>query len=660
MNLLLELNFKQKNATRFFTVLGGFLIFLLIKDNAKLSLGLGAIMALMLRNPTFVYALVHTVPRDTVAGYRFIKMNIFILLMEWKKWSMARIFQENCRKHPEKACFVIDDRRLTFQDVEDYSNKIGGYFKDKGLRKGDCVALLMEGRPEYPAIWLGLSKIGVVTALINSNLRRDTLIHSLKVANSKAIIVGTELVEVLKEVIDNEDLRSLQIYQFSDEEQRTNDNLVLMKGAVDLTGDLKYQKPENLSIYINDCQPKDKLLYIYTSGTTGLPKAAVITNQRYLFMSTATYHMVAITPNDIIYNALPLYHTAGGVVGVGIALIHGSTIALRKKFSVSQFWKDCIKYKATCAQYIGELCRYLLTAPSKPEDTQHSLRLMYGNGLREQIWSQFTTRFNIPNIAELYGSTEGNSNLANVSNQVGAVGFIPMAIRHITHLQVIRVDEETGEPIRNSKGFCIRCNPGETGLLIGRIDARNALTTYNGYADRGASEKKLLHNVFKKGDVFFNSGDMLVGDLLNYYYFKDRTGDTFRWRGENVSTQEVEGIITSVIGLQDCVVYGVEIPHVEGKAGMAAIEDPDRKIDFQHLSVGIRASLPTYARPLFVRVMDQIPRTSTFKMKKRELMLEGFNIEKFKDPLYYLNSDGIYRPITQPQFEALKNGTAGL
>lgn len=159
-------------------------------------------------------------------------MNIFILLMEWKNWSIARIFQENCRKHPEKACFLINDRRMTFQDVEDYSNQIGGYFKDKGLRKGDCVALLMEGRPEYPAIWLGLSKIGVVTALINSNLRRDTLIHSLKVAEAKAIIVGTELVEVLQEVIDSEGLRTLPIYQFSDEEQRTNDNLVLMKGKL--------------------------------------------------------------------------------------------------------------------------------------------------------------------------------------------------------------------------------------------------------------------------------------------------------------------------------------------------------------------------------------------------------------------------------------------
>ncbi|XP_013118526.2 long-chain fatty acid transport protein 4 [Stomoxys calcitrans] len=660
MNLLLELNFKQKNATRFFTVLGGFLTFLLIKDNAKLSLLLGAILALMLKNPTFVYAFYNTMGRDTITGYRCAKMTIFLYLMERKRWSMARIFQENCKRHPEKACFLIDNRQMTFQDVEDYSNKVGSYFKSKGLRRGDCVAVLLEGRPEYVCLWLGLSKIGVISALINTNQKSEPLLHSLKVANSKAIIVGTELTNALSEIRNHEDIKSLPVYQFSDEEQRTNANLDLMKDAIDLTEELKNQRPENLAADISQCDHKDKLMYIYTSGTTGLPKAAVITNQRYLFMTTASTHVIAIKENDIIYNPLPLYHTAGGVVCIGMALVHGCTIALRRKFSVSNFWKDCIKFNATAAQHIGELCRYLLSAPARPEDTQHKLRLMYGNGLRAQIWSQFATRFNIPFIAELYGSTEGNANLANVSNQVGAIGFIPILLRNIIHLQVIRVDEETGEPIRNAKGFCIRCNPGETGLFIGKIDPSKAITNFSGYADKGASEKKLLHNVFKKGDVYFNSGDMLVGDLLNFYYFKDRTGDTFRWRGENVSTQEVEGIITNVIGLQDCVVYGVEIPHIEGKAGMAAIEDPEHKTDFQHLSVGIRASLPPYARPLFVRVMKEIPRTTTFKMKKRDLMLDGFDMHKITDPLYYLNSDGIYRPLTSEQYDALQNGTAGL
>ncbi|XP_023307303.2 long-chain fatty acid transport protein 4-like [Lucilia cuprina] len=660
MDILVELNFKHKNATRLSIAIGGFLAYLLVKDNTKLSMALGAILALMFKNITFVYAFFSTVERDIVAGIRFLILNIYILYVEKKKWSIARIFQQRCREHPQKPCLLIDDRKLTFQDVEDYSNKMGAYFKDQGYQKGDCIALLMATRPEYVATWLGLSKIGVVTALINTNLRKDTLLHSIKVAKAKAIIVGTELVEVFKDISQQEEIKTLPIYQFSDEEQRINANLEVMKGACDLTDILEKQKLEDLSMYINDCKPRDKLLYVYTSGTTGMPKAAVINNLRYLFMAAGTHHMCGIRKDDIIYNALPLYHTAGGIVGVGNALIHGCTVALRKKFSATNFWKDCIKYNATCAQYIGELCRYLLNSPTRPEDTQHKLRLMYGNGLRPQIWSQFTTRFNIPSIGELYGSTEGNSNLANIANQVGAIGFIPIVARNLYPVQVIRVNEESGEPLRNAKGFCIRCNAGETGLLIGKVDPRRAVTAFHGYADEGASEKKLLKNVFKKGDVFFNSGDMVVGDILGFFYFKDRTGDTFRWRGENVSTQEVEAIITSVIGLQDCVVYGVEIPHVEGKAGMAAIEDPDRKIDLNNLSVGIRGSLPPYAQPLFVRVMDQIPRTATFKMKKRDLMLEGFNMDNIKDPLYYLNKDGLYRPLTREQYQLLLEGKAGL
>uniref|UniRef100_A0A1A9W8E4 Very long-chain fatty acid transport protein n=1 Tax=Glossina brevipalpis TaxID=37001 RepID=A0A1A9W8E4_9MUSC len=660
MSLLLELNFKQKNATRLFTAIGGFSAYLLIKESTKLSMALGAIMALMLRNPTIVYVFFITIPRDVIAAFRFLKLNIFLYYMEYKKWSLARIFQEKYRRIPDKCCFLMDDRQFTFREMEEFSNKVGTYFLEKGFRHGDCVALFMETRPEYVGLWLGLSKIGIITALINSNQRRETLRHSIEAAKAKAIIVGTELATFLEDVWQNEDLKRLPIFQFSDEEQRDYDNFNLIKEAIDITADLKQQIPQNLQVYIEQCKPKDKLLYVYTSGTTGLPKAAVITNLRYLFIAAATHYMVAIKPNDIVYDALPLYHTAGGIVGAGNALIFGCTVALRRKFSSSNFWKDCIKYKATVAQYIGELCRYLMSTPRKPEDTLHNIRLMYGNGLRPQIWSQFTTRFNIPNIGELYGSTEGNSNLANVANQVGAVGFIPIIARTLYPVQVIRVDEESGEPIRDYNGLCKRCAPGETGLLVGKVDSRRAVTSFHGYSDQKASEQKLLRNVLKKGDVYFNSGDLIVVDILGYFYFKDRTGDTFRWRGENVSTQEVEAIITNVIGLQDCVVYGVEIPHVEGKAGMAAIKDPEHKVDLNHLSVGIRGSLPSYAQPLFIRLMTEIPRTGTFKMKKRELMLQGFNLHTISDPLYYLNKDGVYRPLDDKQYQLLLDGKAGL
>lgn len=276
-------------------------------------------------------------------------------------------------------------------------------------------------------------------------------------------------------------------------------------------------------------------------------------------MSSATFRIMNILKSDVVYNPLPLYHTAGGIVGVGMALIQGCTVVLRKKFSASRFWKDCIHYECTVAQYIGELCRYLLSTPVTPEDRQHKLRMMYGNGLRPQIWTQFATRFNIPIIGEVYGATEGNSNLANTANHTGAIGFIPVVIEKFLPIQIVKVDEETGDVIRNEKGHCIRCKPGETGLLLGQVDQSNAIRAFHGYTNQEDTQKKLLHNVFKNGDLFFNSGDMVVRDILGYIYFKDRTGDTFRWKGENVATLEVEATISNIIGLKDCVVYGVEV-----------------------------------------------------------------------------------------------------
>lgn len=446
----------------------------------------------------------------------------------------------------------MDDRQLSFGQALEVSQKVAAYFQERGLKRGDCVALLMETRVEYVCIWLGLSQLGVITALINSHLRGDSLLHCIRVAKACALIVGSELTDVLQSLPALEQ----PIYQFSDAEQQ----IELLPGATDLSSALAEQKPLPLA-RDTGLSARDKLLYVYTSGTTGLPKAAVITNLRFLFMSAGTFYMLRLSSDDIVYNSLPLYHTAGGIVGVGNALLNGSTVVLRKKFSASNFWSDCSRHKCTVAQYIGELCRYLLATPyknSRPEQ-QHQLRLMYGNGLRPQIWTQFVSRFGIPQIGEIYGATEGNSNLINITSRIGAIGFVPIFGINVYPVQVLRCDELTGEPLRNAKGHCMRCAPGEPGLLVGQVDARRAVSAFHGYADKSASEQKLLRNVFRKGDCYFNSGDMVVSDILGYFYFKDRTGDTFRWRGENVATQEVEAIITNCIGLSDCVVYGVQV-----------------------------------------------------------------------------------------------------
>lgn len=282
--------------------------------------------------------------------------------------------------------------------IEDLSNKIGNYFLSKNYEKGDTIALLMETRLEYSSMWLGLSKIGVITALINTNLRKETLIHSINVASSKAIIVSSELLEALIEILNDEEIKKLHVFVY---DTQTDEVKTLNGKSLNLHKELK--SASSSEVDISHTVAKDKLFYIYTSGTTGLPKAAVITNLRFQFMVSATFMMFGLSNDEIIYNTLPLYHTAGGMLGVGIVFLFGITMALRKKFSASNFWTDCIKYKCTSAQYIGELCRYLLLTPSKPEETQHKIRFMFGNGLRPQIWTQFVNRFNIPRIGEVYG-----------------------------------------------------------------------------------------------------------------------------------------------------------------------------------------------------------------------------------------------------------------
>ncbi|XP_058054806.1 long-chain fatty acid transport protein 4 [Anopheles bellator] len=612
--------------------------------------------------PSTVYASVRSLPRDLRTAVIFLKLNLSLYRYERAGATVVQIFESVVARHPQKAAFLMDNRQLTFGEVKQLVDRVAAHFYAKGFRKGDTIALLMETRLEYPCIWLGLSKIGIVTALINSNLRKETLRHSIAVANSKAIIVSTELAGAIAEIYEQDGIKGLPVYRFrsaDDEDGTTNSDPLPDAEDLRLSADGGGSSVD-LSAIPNDISPKDKLVYIYTSGTTGMPKAAVITNLRYTFMALGCYYMLSFRDDDIIYNSLPLYHSAGGMIGVGSVVLCGLTAALRKKFSASNFWTDCIRHKCTVAQYIGEICRFVLMTPPKATDTQHSVRLMFGNGLRPQIWPQFVSRFNIAQIGEFYGSTEGNSNLLNIDNTMGAVGFVPNFAKAIYPVTLIRCDEETGEVIRGGNGFCIKCKPGEPGVFVGKINPKKALNSFVGYADKAASEKKVLHDVFRTGDIYFNSGDILVQDLLGNYYFKDRTGDTFRWRGENVATSEVEGVITTIVGLKDCAVYGVDIPEIEGKAGMAAVVDPEGKVDMEQLAAGIRASLPPYARPLFIRVLSEVPMTTTFKLKKRELQVDGYDLGKVKDPIYYLQSNGTYRLFTPEDHESIRSGKARL
>ncbi|XP_055694073.1 long-chain fatty acid transport protein 4-like [Lutzomyia longipalpis] len=594
------------------------------------------------------YVAAVTAPRDVKALFRYIRLLWLVKKLQRRNATIADVFAEHVAKTPDKTCFIFEGREWTFREVEDFSNRIASVFHGHGYKGGDVVGLLLENRPEFVATWLGLSRLGIIVPLINHNLRQASLLHSITVAKCNALIFGESLIEAVEEILPTIP-SSVSLYQFNDAVngkcQATAKDLtsLMMSASKDAP---KAQKPNH----------HDQLLYIYTSGTTGLPKAAVITHSRYIFICSAIHYLANFRSDDIFYTPLPLYHTAGGVMNAGQAILFGATVVIRKKFSASGYFPDCQKYKCTVAQYIGEMCRYVLATPPSSSDRAHNLRLVFGNGLRPQIWPQFVERFGIPRVAEFYGATEGNANIVNIDNTVGAIGFVSRIIPSVYPISIIRADPATGEPIRGRNGLCQLCKANEPGVFIGKILPGNPSRAFLGYVDKKASDKKIVKDVFKKGDSAFLSGDLLIADEWGNLFFKDRTGDTFRWKGENVSTSEVEAQVSNMAGYRDAVVYGVEIPNMEGRAGMAAILDPDRKVDLTALAEGLRKALPTYARPQFVRLLTKVDMTGTYKLKKLDLQNDGFNPENITDSLFYLTPKGHYEELTQDIYAKICSG----
>ncbi|XP_066249339.1 long-chain fatty acid transport protein 4-like isoform X1 [Euwallacea similis] len=596
----------------------------------------------------WIYILYKTLPRDCITAYRYIKLNWRITSFVKNKDTVPSVFSRLVDKHPEKVLFHFEDQTWSFSQLEEYSNQIAHYFKSKGYRKDDTIGLMLENRPEYVGIWLGLSKIGIITALINTNLVADPLIHSLTVIKCKAFIYGRDFSKVVGNISGF--LNGLEIFEFGTIDKP------LIAAAIDLSHEIPNQPTAKLP-EVAGITPRDKLLYIFTSGTTGLPKAAVISHTRYMYAAVGIYSLADLSPEDTLYNPLPLYHTAGGMLAVGLGMIFGLSIALRRKFSASNYWSDCQKYQCNLSNYIGEICRYLLAVYKPGTYVEHPVKKMIGNGLRPQMWEIFVNTFHVEGVYEFYGSTEGNTNIINIDNTVGAVGFVPRYASLVIPVILLKCDEDSGEPIRDDDGFCIRCVPNEPGILVGKIDQKHARTEFAGYVDKQATEKKLLRNVFKPNDLYFNTGDVLVQDEFGYFYFKDRTGDTFRWKGENVATSEVEAVISGVAELKDAVVYGVQIPGTEGRAGMAAVVDSDKTLDLHKLAKGLKARLPSYAIPMFMRITDEVPMTGTFKMMKLDLQKEGYNYGRIKDRLYFFDTkNGEYLQLNKELYEDIMGG----
>jgi fatty-acyl-CoA synthase len=507
---------------------------------------------------------------------------------------------------------------------------------------------MMPNRPEYMALWLGVARAGGVTAFLNTNLRGPVLAHCVNIVKPVHVIVDADLIDA---------------FETADPHLDRGPSLACLGAAPEgwTHLDPALAGLETANIAAGD-RPKlttmDKCLYIYTSGTTGQPKAANINHYRTQAIMFGFAAAMSIKPDDRMYVCLPLYHSTGNLIATGGPLVAGASTVIRDRFSASQFWDDVVDYECTIIEYIGELCRYLLNGPTHPKETEHRLRLACGNGLRPDIWQDFQTRFRIPRILEWYASTEGNAVFFNFDQKVGAVGRIPKWAERKFVTEVVRFDIDTEQPVRGENGFCIKCPPDQVGEVISQIlnDPSKPSQRFEGYADKAATDKKILRDVFEKGDVWFRTGDLMKKDALGYFYFIDRIGDTFRWKGENVATSEVAEALTVFPGVKEANVYGVAIPGMDGRAGMVALVTEDG-IDLEGFHTHIEQQLPSYARPIFLRIQDHIDATGTFKQRKIDLVKDGFDPGKINDPIYFADPQkNAFVPLGAAHFQAINAG----
>jgi fatty-acyl-CoA synthase len=540
------------------------------------------------------------------------------------------VIEELAAKLGEAPALLSDRECLTYGALARRSNQYARWALSQGLAKGDTVCLLMPNRPEYMAIWLGIVKVGGVVALINTNLAGPSLAHCIKIVAPKHIIAATELADRLTSALsDCNWAPPIWIYGTSDTSYRRMD-LEIERHAGEALSE-EERRPVTI---------EDRALCIYTSGTTGLPKAANVSHGRLMQWSHWFAGMMDTKSTDRMYNCMPMYHGVGGVQAPGAVLIGGGSVVIRDRFSASQFWSDVIRWDCTLFQYIGELCRYLLHTEPSPHETGHRIRLACGNGLRPDVWGDFQRRFRIPQVFEFYAATESGVSLFNVEGEAGAIGRIPPYLAHRFPVILIKFDVEKGEVVRNERGFCIRCAPNEVGEAIGPLlkGASNVGSRYEGYTDAQASEKRIVRNVFEPGDAWFCTGDLMRKDERGFFYFVDRIGDTFRWKGENVATSEVSEAICSFPGVKEANVYGVAIPGADGRAGMATLVLAG-ELDLSLFRAHLISRLPGYACPLFLRIRNELEVTTTFKYAKTDLVRQGYDPLATTDLIYFNHPD---------------------
>ncbi|QZT61596.1 long-chain-acyl-CoA synthetase FadD6 [Mycolicibacterium austroafricanum] len=533
------------------------------------------------------------------------------------KSSIGKVFQDRAAQYSNNVFLKFEDREITYREANETVNRYAAVLAAKGVGHGDVVGIMMRNSPEPILLMLAAVKCGAISGMLNYHQRDGVLKHSLGLLSAAVVVAETEFVEAITESgADTDGLLTLdELKQLAETAPTTN--------------------PATTSAVL----AKDKAFYIFTSGTTGMPKASVMTHYRWL-RALAGFGGLGLRLNsrDTLYCCLPLYHNNALTVALSSVINSGAALALGKSFSASRFWDEVIRYDATAFVYIGEVCSYLLNQPEKPTDRRHKVRVICGNGLRPAIWDDFTERFGIKRVCEFYAASEGNTAFVNVLNIDKTTGICP------TPIAFVEYDENTGEPVRDEQGRVRKVKKGEPGLLLSKV---SNYQPFDGYTDKKESEKKLVRDAFKEGDVWFNTGDLMRAQGLGHAAFTDRLGDTFRWKGENVATTEVEAAVSTHHQIEECTVFGVEVPDTGGRAGMVAIQLKEgHELDGQSLAEAVFEKLPSYAVPLFVRVVQELAHTSTFKSQKGDLRKEGYGGSsgeggdddvKIDDPLYVLS-----------------------
>ena len=566
--------------------------------------------------------------------------------------------ENHAQRLGEQVAVIFEGRTVSWAQLNAHANRYARTLQSIGIERGDTVSVIMDNRIEFLATIIALNKLGATAGLINTNLRGRPLTHCISVTESKKCIFGAEVTAAVQDVKSELDLREGSDYFFVPDRASEEATQPAPNWAQDLDAASEDASSENLP-ETREITLGETCFYIFTSGTTGLPKAAVLSNRRFLASAgLAAQAGLKCTERDRLYICLPLYHSTGLMIGAGAAFASGASMFVRRKFSASNFLKDIREHQTTCLIYIGELCRYLCNTPRGDDDHRNPLTRMMGNGLRPDVWLDFKQRFGVKRVCEFYGASEGNVAFANLLNKDCTVGMTAVKVA------LVRYDVDNDEIVRDAHGRCIEVETGEPGLLLGHI---NPEAQFEGYTDAQATEKKIIRDAFEDGDAWFDSGDLLneidVGYALGYahYQFVDRVGDTYRWKSENVSTNEVGEIINGYDQVEFCNVYGVEVPGADGRAGMVSIQlrDGVDALDLEDFASYVSRELPAYARPVFLRVGNAIEVTGTLKMVKGDLKKEGYDIDQVHDPLYVRRPGAAaYEPLDPAFYAAIRAGGA--